>query len=119
MTEQERNLAIADRLVDGYVRGGDFADVPMAGDLHFRGPLASADTGEDYRAICTAFADAVRGIELRTRVAAGDVVHLVYDVDMGLADRPLPTSQTIRFEDGRIVDVVVIFDAHRITGAAS
>ncbi len=119
MTEQETNLAVADGLMEGYVRGGDFDDVPMADDLRFRGPLASADSGEDYRAICRAFADAVRGIEVRTRVAADDVVHLVYDVDMSLPDGPLPTSQTIRFEDGRIVDVVVIFDAYRITGAAS
>lgn len=118
MTEPAR-LAVADRLLDRLVTGGDFDDVPMSDDLSFRGPLATARSAAEYRSICRQFADAVNGIEVRTRMCHGDTVHLVYDVDMGLPDGPLTTSQTIGFRGDAMTDVEVIFDAARVTGMAS
>lgn len=111
------NLTIADRFLDQLVEGGDFSSIPMAEGLTFRGPMASATSAENYRRLCSDLASLVVGISLRTRVSEGNIVHLVYDVDMGLADGPLPTSQTIRFDSNRITDVEVIFDAARIPEA--
>ena len=113
------NAAVVDRYLEELVEGGDFTDIPMRDDVRFRGPLVQADDATAYRAICADFADAVRSLAVRTRVGSDDVVHVVYDVDMGLPDGPLPTSQTIRFEDGAMADVEVIFDAARIPGAAA
>ncbi len=119
MPSTTRHDAVVDRYLEQLVEGGDFTDIPMRADLRFRGPLAQADDAAGYRAICSDFADAVRDLAVRTRVGSEDVVHLVYDVDMGLPDGPLPTSQTIRFEAGAMADVEVIFDAARIPGAAA
>ena len=110
---------VVDRYLEQLVEGGDFTDIPMRADLRFRGPLARAGDATTYRSICADFASAVANLTVRTRIGSGDVVHLVYDVDMGLPDGPLPTSQTIRFEEGAMADVEVIFDAARIPEVAA
>lgn len=115
--------AVNVRAMEGFltqmVEGGDFTDVAMRDDLRFVGPLASATGAEEYRSICRGFAEVVRGIWVRTMVGDGDVVHVVYDVDMGLESGPLPTSQTVEFIDGAFAVVHVIFDAAAIAGVAS
>ncbi len=105
--------------LDRLVEGGDFSEVPMRDDVRFVGPLASASSADEYRAICADFADAVRSIEIRTMVGDDEFVHVVYDVDMGLPSGPLLTSQTVRFVDGEFASVEVIFDAAVVTGVAS
>lgn len=99
--------------------GGDFTDIPMRDDVRFTGPLASASRAQDYREICQDVAASVRAVSVRTMVGNDDVVHLVYDVDMGLDSGPLVTSQTVTFVDGAFASVDVIFDAAVITGVAS
>lgn len=116
---QSSHIDITDRFLAELIEGGDFTSIPMTERLRFRGPLAAADTAQEYRTICRGFAEAARSVELRERVGNDEVVHLIYDVDMALSAGPLATSQTIRFEDGKIVDVEVIFDAARVTGRAS
>ena len=116
---QPSHIDITERFLADLVEGGDFTSIPMSEQLRFRGPLATADTAQEYRAICRGFADTVRSLELREWVGTHDVVHMVYDVDLGLASGPLATSQTIRFEDGKMLEVEVIFDAARATGWAS
>lgn len=112
---QTRHVETTNRFLAELVHGGDFAAIPIADDVRVRGPLVAADGARTYRAICRDLADEVRGIELRDRVGLDDVVHLVYDIDMGLADGPLATSHTIRFDGDDMVDVEVIFDAARVT----
>ena len=115
----EENTATMRRYLAELVSSGDFADIPMRDDLRFSGPLASADTADEYRAISHDFSNSVRDISLRTLVANDSVAHAVYDVDMGLASGPLATSQTVEFIDGRFASVEVIFDAAVITGPES
>lgn len=113
------NVATMERYLAQLVNGGDFTDIPMRADVRFTGPLASATTAGDYRSICQDFAEAVRAISVRTMVGVEDVVHVVYDVDMGLGSGPLRTSQTVEFIDGAFASVDVIFDAAVITGVAA
>lgn len=115
----EPNAATMRRYLDQLVEGGDFADIPMRDDVRFTGPLASSATAVEYRSICEGFADAVRAVSVRTMVGNDDVIHVVYDLDMGLAGGPLPTSQTVEFIDGAFSTVEVIFDAAAIVGATS
>lgn len=98
------------------VLGGDFADIPMRQDVCFTGPLASATGAEDYRAICQDFADSVEDIQMHTLVGDDEVVHVVYNVDMGLPNGPLRTSQTVTFVDGAFASVDVIFDTALVGG---
>ncbi len=111
-------LETIERFLCQLVDGGDFTDVPMHPDLTFRGPLAATDDAAGYRAICAEFSSAVQAVEVRTLVQRDDVVHAVYDVDIGLPTGALATSQTVRFADGQMIDVEVIFDAARVTGAS-
>ena len=113
------NAATMQTYLDQLVEGGDFANIPMCDDVRFVGPLTSSTTAAEYRSICEGLAEAVRGLSLRTMVGDGHVVHTVYDLDMGLAGGPLPTSQTVGFVDGAFASVEVIFDAAAITGASS
>lgn len=114
-----QNAATMKRYLDQLVKGGDFADIPMRDDVRFTGPLASSTSADEYRSICEDFAGVVNGVSVRSMVGDADVVHAVYDLDMGLPSGPLPTSQTIGFVDGAFASVEVIFDAAAITGAAS
>lgn len=101
------------------VSGGDFEDIPMREHVRFTGPLTSANRAEDYRSICRELAATVREISVRTLVGDDLVVHVVYDIDLGLPSGPLPTSQTVAFDDGAFSSVDVIFDAALLTGVAS
>lgn len=113
------NVRTMEKYLAQLVKGGDFTDIPMRPDVRFTGPLASATRAEDYRSICQNFADTVRDVSVRTMVGDDDVVHVVYEVDMGLESGPLLTSQTVEFIDGAFSSVEVIFDAAVINGAAS
>lgn len=113
------NATTMERYLTQLVAGGDFTDIPMLGDVRFTGPLASASTAQEYRSICQDFADAVRDISVVTMVGNERVIHVVYDVDLGLPTGPLRTSQTVEFHDGAFASVEVIFDAAVIAGAAS
>jgi hypothetical protein len=113
------NAETMQRFLEQLVVGGDFADVPMRDDVRFTGPLASATTADGYRSICGDFATSVHGIAVRSMVGDDTVVHVVYDVDMGLATGPLATSQTVEFVAGAFASVEVIFDAAVITGVAA
>ena len=115
----EPNVATMRRYLEQLVEGGDFTDIPMRDDVRFTGPRASSVTAVEYRSICGGFADAVRAMSIRTMVGNDDVIHVVFDLDMGLAGGPLPTSQTVEFIDGAFSTVEVIFDAAAIVRAAS
>ena len=105
------------------VDGGDFTDIAMRDDVRFAGPLASANSADEYRALCRDVADTVSDVSVRTMVGDDTVVHVVYDVDTGLPGGPLLTSQTVEFVDGAFASVEVIFDAAatatRVVGGAS
>lgn len=113
------NVQTMQRYLAELVEGGDFTDIPKSPDVFLTGPLSATTGAAKYRSICQGFAEAVRGLSVRTIAGDDDVIHAVYDVDMGLASGPLPTSQTVEFAGGAFVSVEVIFDAAQITGTAS
>ncbi len=113
------NIATMERYLAELLAGGDFTDIPMRDDVRFTGPLASASRAQEYRVICQDFAGAVRGVSVRTLVGDDDVIHVVYDVDMGLDSGPLLTSQTVEFTNGAFATVEVIFDAAVFTGVGA
>lgn len=57
------------------------------------------------------FAEAVQDISLRSMVGDDKVVHVLYDVEMGLAGGPLPTAQVVEFVEGAFASVDASDDA--------
>ena len=99
---------------------GDFADVPMADDLRFTGPLQRYADGPRYRADCARLAGRVRALAMRHQFVDGDRVHSVYDFDLGLPTGPIATSETLTFDGGRMVAAELIIDSTPLrAGAAS
>lgn len=116
---RDQNMETMKKYLSQLAGGGDFQGIPMDAHVHFTGPLASADTADDYRSILESFAEGVQGVTVRSMVGDDDTIHVVYDVDMGLRTGPLLTSQTVGFRDGAFSSVQVIFDAAAIHGGAA
>lgn len=111
---------MARRYYDEFRSAGDFADVPMADDLRFDGPLQQYADGPRYRADCARLAGQVRSLTIRHQFVDGDRVHSVYDFDLGLPSGPIATSETLTFDRGRMVAAELIIDSTPLRpGAAS
>jgi hypothetical protein len=71
---------IANRYYDAWInRGGDMGQVPLAEDLVFRGPVASFDSAEGYRAMARQAGAAVTSFRVRYQFSDGDLVCSVVD----------------------------------------
>ena len=78
---------IANRYYDAWInRRGDMSQVPLAEDLVFRGPVASFDSAEGYRAMARQAGAAVTSFRVRYQVSDGDRVCSVVDWTM----QPVP-----------------------------
>lgn len=94
-----------------FASGGDFASVPMAKDLRFKGPLHAYSDGERYRRDCIELAALGHGIEIRYQFVEGDQVHTLYDLDLGLPSGPIASSETLRFADGVMIAADLVIDS--------
>ena len=63
---------------------GDLADVPLADDFQFTGPVASFDNADGYRAMAREAGQAVTSFEVRTQFVEGDTVCSVIDWEMAI-----------------------------------
>jgi SnoaL-like domain len=66
------------------------SDVPLAEDLVFRGPVASFDSAEGYRAMARQAGAAVTSFRIRYQVSDGDRVCSVVDWTM----QPVPGTRS-------------------------
>ena len=74
---------IANRYYDAWInRRGDMSEVPLADDLVFRGPVASFDSAEGYRAMARQAGAAVTSFRVRYQLSDGDRVCSVVDWTM-------------------------------------
>lgn len=96
---------------DQFASKGDFRSVPMADDLRFTGPIHTYVDGDRYRRSCEELAAAVQNLTIRHQFIDGDQVHTVYDFDLGLASGPIPSSETLTFDDGVMVAADLILDS--------
>src|SRR5215218_4102140 len=68
---------IANRYYDAWInRRGDLSQVPLAEDLVFRGPVASFDSAEGYRAMARQAGAAVTSFRVRYHLSAGEVLEI-------------------------------------------
>lgn len=111
-------LEIVDRYYDAWQNGrGDFGDVPLAEDFVFRGPVASFDSAEAYRAMAERAAPMVTRFDVRHQFVDGDRVCSIVDWEMSLPVAPMTSAEILEVAGGEIVRGELIYDAEELRAA--
>jgi ketosteroid isomerase-like protein len=99
-------------------RHGDLSEVPLADDFTFRGPVASFDSADSYRAMAREAGQAVTSFEVRRQFVDGNTVCSIIDWEMALpgVDR-MTSAELLEVADGRIVRGELIYDAEGLRRA--
>ncbi len=98
-------------------RSGDMTGVPLAEDFAFRGPVASFDTADGFRAMARQAGAAVREFRVRHQFADGDLVCSVIDWEMAPLAGTLTAAEVLQVRHGTIVGGELIYDAEELRRA--
>jgi ketosteroid isomerase-like protein len=99
-------------------KGGDFADVPLADDFAFTGPVASFDSAEGFRAMASEAGPAVTSFSVRRQFADGNAVLSIVDWEMAIPGvGPMTAAELLEVKDGVIVRGELIYDAEELRRA--
>ena len=97
---------------------GHLADVPLADDFQFTGPVGSFDSAEGFRAMAREAGQAVTKFEVRRQFVDGDTVCSIIDWEMAIPGVGRMTSaELLEVKDGRIVRGELIYDAEELRRA--
>jgi ketosteroid isomerase-like protein len=97
---------------------GDLADVPLADDFEFIGPVASFDSAEGYRAMAREAGHAMTSFEVRRQFANGDTVCSIIDWEMSIPGvGRMTAAELLEVKDGQIVRGELIYDAEELRRA--
>ena len=97
---------------------GDLADVPLADDFQFTGPVASFETADGYRAMAREAGQAVTSFEVRRQFVEGDTVCSVIDWEMAIPGvGPMTSAELLEVKEGQIVRGELIYDAEELRRA--
>ena len=97
---------------------GDLADVPLADDFQFTGPVASFDSAEGYRAMAREAGQAVTSFEVRRQFVDGDTVCSIIDWEMAIPGvRRMTSAELLEVRDGQIARGELIYDAEELRRA--
>jgi ketosteroid isomerase-like protein len=109
---------IANQYYDAWInRRGDMSEVPLAEDLVFRGPVASFDSAEGYRAMARQAGAPVTSFRVRYQLSDGDRVCSVVDWTMQPVPGTLSAAEVLEIRDGRIVRGELFYDAEELRKA--
>jgi uncharacterized protein (TIGR03086 family) len=98
-------------------RAGDMTGVPFADDFTFRGPVASFDSAEGYRAMARQAGAAVRDFRVRHQFVDGDLVCSIIDWQMAPLPGTLTAAEILHIRNGTIVAGELIYDAEDLRKA--
>jgi uncharacterized protein (TIGR03086 family) len=98
-------------------RAGDMSGVPLAADFSFRGPVASFDSADGFRAMAARAGAAVRDFRVRQQFVDGEQVCSIIDWEMAMLPGTLTAAELLRVRDGRIVSGELIYDAEELRKA--
>ena len=98
-------------------RAGDMTGVPLAERFSFRGPVASFDSADGYRAMARQAGAAVRSFRVRQQFADADLVCSIIDWEMAPLTGTLTAAEVLRVRDGVIVSGELIYDAEELRRA--
>jgi ketosteroid isomerase-like protein len=97
---------------------GDLADVPLADDFEFIGPVAGFDSAEGYRAMAREAGHAMTSFEVRRQFANGDTVCSIIDWEMSIPGvGRMTAAELLEVKDGQIVRGELIYDAEELRRA--
>ena len=99
-------------------KGGDLADVPLADDFQFLGPVASFDSAEGYRRMAREAGQAVTSFNVRRQFVDGNTVCSIIDWEMAIPGvGPMTSAELLEVENGVIVRGELIYDAEELRRA--
>jgi hypothetical protein len=96
---------------------GDMSDVPLAADFKFRGPVASFDDAESFRAMARQAGAMVTSFRVRQQFADGNQVCSIIDWEMTLPVAPMTSAEILEVENGQLVRGELIYDAQELRAA--
>ncbi|MEU1736220.1 hypothetical protein [Streptosporangium sp. NPDC020145] len=102
--------------VRGYHEARFRGDVTAAAEhlgepFHFQSPFISSDDRTGHLATLPGFVSIVTGVELISELYGEAEATLVYDVRTATPVGTQRTAEHFRLEDGRIVSIMLLFDA--------
>ena len=87
----------------------------LADDANFRGPLGTADSGDECVAGLRGMAEMMRSVDIKAMVSDGDDVITWFELHTDAAP-PAPTANWMHVVDGRIAQIRVTFDPRPLLG---
>jgi ketosteroid isomerase-like protein len=97
---------------------GDLSEVPLADDFRFKGPVASFDSAEGYRAMAAEAGRAVTSFRVRRQFVDGETVCSIIDWEMAIPGvGPMTSAELLEVRDGEIVRGELIYDAEELRRA--
>jgi hypothetical protein len=91
---------------------GDMSDVPLAGNLVFKGPVASFTDAGGFRQMAAEAGAAVTAFNVRRQFTDGQVVCSIIDWEMAmLPGQVLTSAEVLEVQGGQIVRGELIYDA--------
>ncbi|GGU83620.1 TIGR03086 family metal-binding protein [Lentzea flava] len=96
---------------------GDMTGVALAEDFTFRGPVASFDSADGFRAMAKQAGAAVREFTVRRQFSDGDVVCSIIDWRMGPVAELMTAAELLTVRDGEIVSGELIYDPRALLRA--
>lgn len=102
---------IAQSYYNAWRNEGDFSNVALADDFHFKGSIDEFGSASSFRALATEFGKAITKLDERLVVDDGRHVVTIFDFDTALPVPEIPCAEILTIDNGRIVDAELIFDA--------
>ena len=113
-------IDVANRYYDAWAtKAGDMSGVPLADDLVYRGPVASFDDAQGFRAMAASAGALVQSMTVREQFAHGDLVLTITDTEMALPIPTMTSAELLEIRDGKIVRGENIYDAEPLRRAMS
>lgn len=109
---------IVERYYEAWVdHAGDMTGVALTENFTFRGPVASYDSADAFRAMAKQAGAAVREFAVRQQFSDGDVVCSIIDWRMAPVDGLMTAAELLTVRDGEIVSGELIYDPRALLGA--
>ena len=109
---------VVDLYYQGWInKNGDLSEVPIAPNFRFRGPVASFDSAEGYRAMAREAGKKVTKVTIRHQFAEGNRICSIIDWEMALPVAPMTSAELLEVENGCLVRGELIYDAQELRAA--
>jgi SnoaL-like domain len=111
-------LDIVNTYYDAWInKQGDFADVPLADDFRFSGPVVSFEDADAFRSMARQAGQAITKFSVREQFVNGNRVCSIIDWEMALPVSPMTAAEILEVDGDEIVRGELIYDAEELRKA--